>query len=294
MTSESQKAAFARIVVKVPDAEGAGRVSAEAFEAGAAGIEEREADRGIILLLYVPTPLSLEVSRAVERVVGADATIGAPVPVPDQDWPETWKEHLEAVVVSSRLVVRPSFVAHALEAGQAELLIDPGQAFGTGGHVSTRLALEWIDALAPELSDRERFLDAGTGTGVLALAALRLAPVQAVGFDLDPVATDAAIANARENGLEDRFVVVTGPLAEVSGEDFDLVAANMLRRELEPLLAELVARTRSGGRLIFSGLLTRECALFGERLGEAGLEVIGERRALDASGERWSALLTSR
>jgi ribosomal protein L11 methyltransferase len=294
MTSASQKAGFARIVVKVPDAELAGRVSAEAFESGAAGIEEREADRGIILLLYVPTALSLEVSRAVERVVGTDGRIGAPVAVPDHDWPETWKEHLEAVVVSPRLVVRPSFVAHPPEVGQAELLIDPGQAFGTGGHVSTRLALGWIDALAPELSDDQRFLDAGTGTGVLALAALRLAPVHAVGFDLDPAATDAAIANARENGLEARFEVITGPLAAVLGEDFDLVAANMLRRELEPMLADLGARTRRGGRLIFSGLLTRECALFGERLGEAGLEVIGERRALDASGERWSALLTSR
>jgi len=294
MTSASQKAGFARIVVTVPDAELAGRVSAEAFEAGAAGIEEREADRGIILLLYVPTALSLEVSQAVERVVGTEVRIGAPVAVPDQDWPETWKEHLEAVVVSPRLVVRPSFVAHPPEEGQAELLIDPGQAFGTGGHVSTRLALEWIDALAPELSDCQRFLDAGTGTGVLALAALRLAPVHAVGFDLDPAATDAAIANARENGLEARFEVITGPLAAVLGEDFDLVAANMLRRELEPLLADLVARTRRGGRLVFSGLLTRECALFGERLGEAGLEVIGERRALDASGEHWSALLTSR
>jgi len=270
------------------------RAKAEAFEAGAAGIEEREADRGIILLLYVPTALAQEVAGAVARAAVPGARIGAPVPVPDRDWPETWKEHLEAIVVSPRLVVRPSFVDHGLAPGQAELVIDPGQAFGTGAHVSTRLALEWIDALAPALAEGARVLDAGTGSGVLALAALRLAPVRAVGFDLDPAATEAAIANARDNGLSGRFEVVTGPLERVEGADFDLVAANMLRRELEPLLAALVARTRGGGRLIFSGLLTRECAGFGERLGAVGLAVIGERRALDASGERWSALLTSR
>jgi ribosomal protein L11 methyltransferase len=294
MASDSRSEDFARIAVRVADEEAAGRVSAEAFEAGAAGIEQRDAQPGLMLLLYVRTSLAREVARRVAEAVGGDARVGRPEAVPSQDWPETWKRHLEAIVISPRLVVRPSFVAHALGAGQAELVIDPGQAFGTGAHVSTRLALEWIDALAPGLAEGARVLDAGTGSGVLALAALRLAPVEAVGFDLDSAATEAAVANARANGLAARFEVVTGGLADVRGDGFELVAANMLRRELEPLLGGLAARTRKGGHAIFSGLVTRECEVFGERLDETGLGIEGERRAADPSGESWSALLTTR
>ena len=111
------------------------------------------------------------------------------------------------------LVVRPSWISPNLGPQQVEIVVDPGQAFGTGGHVSTRLALEWIEAVSREESafcGTTRVLDVGAGTGVLALAAVRLGVGHAIGFDLDPLAGASARETAGRNGLADRFAGFVG------------------------------------------------------------------------------------
>ncbi|MGE4651027.1 MAG: 50S ribosomal protein L11 methyltransferase, partial [Myxococcota bacterium] len=172
-----------------------------------------------------------------------------------------------------------------------ELLIDPGQAFGTGAHESTRLALEWVVAIAPGLAAGARVLDVGTGSGVLALAALSLSDARAVVFDLDPLAGSAARENAEVNGLADRLAGFTGPLGALrGGESFELVVANLLASELRPIFVPLVERVAPVGRLVLSGLLAAECAPLLATGEAAGLRLEGERRREDGSGVAWASL----
>src|SRR5262249_3268839 len=153
---------------------------------------------------------------------------------------------------------------------------------------STRLALAWIDALRGELAQAPAILDVGTGTGVLALAALALGARRAVGCDLDPLATAAARANARANGFSAQLDLFTGSLAALApGARFAGIAANLLARELDPLLDALVGHLRPGAWLALSGLLESELACFEARGERAGLACEGVRRERDASGTDW-------
>jgi ribosomal protein L11 methyltransferase len=284
----SSNASFARVRVRAADRDLAERAGAEAFAAGAKGLEEREDGCGIELLIYAESD-AIDAVRAALASVGVDAAV--PEEVAEQNWGEAWKQHLEAIEVSDRLVVRPSFVSFDLAPDQAEIVIDPGQAFGTGSHESTRLALEWVSLFAPALARDARVLDVGSGTGVLALASLRLCGAVALGFDLDPLASEAARVNARDNDLADRLHCFTGGIEAVDpGARFDLVLANLLRRELEPILPAIAARTARKGAVVLSGLLESEHAEVGVRAAQAGLREVGKRRCTDASGVVWIGL----
>jgi len=266
------------------------RAVAEAQAHGATGIEEREGEGGrVALLIYAPASCAAGLRAAVQAALGAGARVGAVEPVPQQDWTGAWREGLEPVVVSPRLAVRPSCVEAADVAAEHVLVIDPGQAFGTGHHASTRLALTLLDdALATRRA--ARVLDVGTGTGVLALAALALGAARAVAFDTDLLAAREARANARANALVERLDVFAGSLTALGSRRFDLIAANLLRRELLPLLADLAGRLAPGGALVLSGLLESEREAVQEALGPAGLVVVEERSEVDG-GERWVGLL---
>jgi len=272
----------------VRERELAERIAAEAFAAGAAGLEEREEEGAIRLLVYAPASTAQRVSAALNLPGAERLTIERVEPV---DWSQAWKRELGPIEISPLLRVRPSFTPARLRTGQREVLIDPGQAFGTGAHESTRLALEWVATLAPDLGPCARLLDVGTGSGVLALAALRVSPARAVALDLDPLAAEAARDNAAVNGLSKRLACFTGPLSALREvECFELVVANLLGRELRPLFAALATRVAAGGRLVLSGLLEAECEALQARGEEAGLERVGERRCEDDSGVTWASL----
>jgi ribosomal protein L11 methyltransferase len=281
---------FFEIRVRTVDAGGAARISAEAWAAGATGIEERDAGEALELLIYAPSAAIALVRSAVANAEGAMA-VSAAEAVDDTDWSEQWKHGLRVIDVSPRLQVRPSFVAATVAPGTHELVIDPGQAFGTGGHESTRLTLEWIDQLAPEIPPGSRALDVGTGTGVLALAAIQLAGVRVVAFDADPLAASAARINSIRNGLQHGIDLFTGTLAAVGAVQFQLILANLLKNEMLPLSRDLAEKTARGGRAVFSGLLAQEVPEATAALGAAGFVLVGAREATDANGDRWTALL---
>ncbi len=280
--------------MRVPSADIVDRVSAEVWAAGAAGLEERSDGDETLLLVYATRSAISAVARAARAAAGTDGTVGPSHPVEDQDWRELWKEGLKPIVVSERLVVRPSFVPAPCVSGQKEIVIDPGRAFGTGGHASTLLALQWLDALRSELGPETRVLDVGAGTGVLALAALRFGAGQAVAFDIDPVATREARVCAERNGLWEGLRLFTGPVQALAPVRFDFILVNLLRRELLPLAAELAARTRPKGHLILSGLLEDERAEVEHRMSAAGFSVQGIRSLRDTTGDDWIGLLMDR
>ncbi len=258
---------------------------AEAFEAGAEGAEESELDGRFRADIYAPPEHIERVRTTLSDLEAPGAWLSAVEILPPTDWSEAWKEGLEALEISDRLLVRPPFVEVAARPGQHQIVIDPGQAFGTGNHASTRLCLEWIDALSRE-TPFERVLDVGTGSGVLALAARALGARQTLGFDLDPVATEAAQEAARANDLEAGVRFVTAPIEDVDDgrTTYPLVLANLLKREMLPIADEIARRVASEGRLVLAGLLVEDLEEVLLAFEARGLVEEGRRESGDAIG----------
>lgn len=276
------------------DAGSAEIAAAEAFEAGANGLEERAGVRGAecILVIYAPEPDVERVRRAVARGKGVES-VGTAERCATVDWSTAWSSGLVPIVVSEELVVRPSCAPIALAPGQGELEIDPGLAFGTGGHESTRLALDLLAALPRALRRGATVLDVGTGSGVLALAALRLGAGRAIGFDLDAVAVGVAQENARRNGLAATVSLFAGSLDAVTARRFDVILANLLKREILPLAPALARHVGPGSQLLLSGLLQEDETEVLARFAPFGLHRCGARVLLDASGTTWLGLALS-
>lgn len=205
--------------------------------------------------------------------------------VDEADWAEAWKAHFPVLRVGNRVVVRPTWRRHRRQPGDVVLALDPGMAFGTGLHPTTRLCLAAIEALADRgVLTGARVLDVGCGSGILAIAALRLGASAAYGVDTDPIAVEATVANARRNRLSRRVRVRLGSLP--SGQPpFDVVLANLIAGVLVPLAAALRDELRPGGALLASGIfIDREPEVRGA-FEAAGFEV----RARLVEGE-WVAL----
>ena len=270
-------------------------IAAEVFAAGASGLEEREGETGILLLVYAPAAAAESVRAAALAVAAGTAVVGAAEPVVASDWPETWKDGLAPIVISPRLVVRPPFASHALTAGQHEVVIEPRQAFGTGAHGSTALALALVDAHLAK-TRAARMLDVGAGSGVLAIAAIRLGASHALACDLDPIAARETAENAARNGVADRIRSFAGSLDALGPRAgrFDVVVANVISSELRPILAALIERVTADGVAIFSGLLAAERETIGAALAGYGLRVVDERRERDLRDDEWLALTATR
>lgn len=173
-------------------------------------------------------------------------------PVPEQDWVRLTQAQFEPIQVSPRLWVVPTW-HQPPDPAAVNLSIDPGVAFGTGSHPTTRLCLAWLDA---HIRGGETVLDYGCGSGILAVAALRLGAARAVGVDIDPQAPAAARHNAEVNGVAGRFTVEAG----VADGSADVVVANILANPLRLLAPVLARAARPGGALVLSGILEEQAA----------------------------------
>ena len=172
--------------------------------------------------------------------------------VDDADWTDAWKEGYVPQRIG-RVVVVPSWLDEPIGPGEVALRLDPGMAFGTGLHPTTRGCLTLLQAISPMPSV---VLDVGSGSGILALAALRLGAEQAVCYDTDPLAVEATLANARANDLGDQVTAHLGSLpAAHAGGRFQLVLANLVAAVLIELAGSLAAHTAMGGTLLASGII---------------------------------------
>jgi ribosomal protein L11 methyltransferase len=209
--------------------------------------------------------------------------------VHEEDWAEAWKAYFPVMRIGRRLVIRPTWRRHRRLPDDVVLAIDPGMAFGTGLHPTTRLCLTALESIADDgRVGGARVLDVGCGSGILAIAAVKLGASDALGVDTDPIAIESTMANARRNRLARRIRARAGSIP--SGEPaFDLVLANLIAGVLVPLAGALRDELRPGGTLVASGIFVDREAEVRSSFEASGLRV--GRRA--AEGD-WVALVASR
>ncbi|MCO5217871.1 MAG: 50S ribosomal protein L11 methyltransferase [Thermomicrobiales bacterium] len=207
----------------------------------------------------------------------------------EQDWANAWKEHFQVHRIGERVVIRPPWREYEPQDDDLVIVLDPGMAFGTGLHPSTRLSmLGTEEAVKPG----DTVLDVGTGSGILAFAAAKLGASKVDTVDVETVAVKATADNAELNGMSDVVAVElgsVGPGEPFWGEQYDVVIANIIARVLIELSEAIVAHTKPGGKIVLAGIIeTREQDVI-DAFTTAGATVINRRFAED-----WVSLVLTR
>jgi ribosomal protein L11 methyltransferase len=217
--------------------------------------------------------------EALEGVKRALELLGAAVPetcltvksVPDRDWNAAWVAALHPIRIGRRIRIRQSCHASDPTFSGVELVIDPRRAFGSGHHATTQLVMEWLE---DHLRDGDRVLDVGTGSGILAMTAIRLGAAFALGIDNDPEALECARESLCRNGLGHQLELRAVSFGEFSGGEYDVVLANLDGKTLLSLCALLPALLRAGGVACLSGLQQQDLEQIEDALRAAGLKII--------------------
>jgi ribosomal protein L11 methyltransferase len=250
------------------------------------GWEEREVTGGTLFRIHFEDRKHCEaLARAVrDQFPDVGITLDSE---PDKDWVLAWREFFTPVPAGDRfLVLAPWMKQERAETDRICIVIEPKTAFGTGHHPTTALCLEAVSDLygAGILKSGMRFLDLGTGSGILGIGCAELG-LRGVGVDLDPIAVANALENRVLNSVEKEMEVRTGSVDTVAEERFDLVLANILARPLMDMAPAIVAALAPGGTLVLSGLLTDQAedvarVYIGQGLPEPRHMVRGEWTAL--------------
>ena len=242
------------------------------FEQGAVAVTlEDNADEPLLEPGVGETPLWQNVKVVALFVEGLDldpiaraiptdwlvAPVCAPVHVPDQDWERAWMDNFHPMQMGPRLWICPSWIDPPVP-DAVNVMLDPGLAFGTGTHPTTAMCLSELDCA---IGDGARLVDYGCGTGILAIAGLKLGAHSAIAVDNDPQAIIASHKNAERNGIAAVQLEVVMPDSEAIGQwagSADVVVANILAGPLAQLAPQLIALLKPGGRLIMAGLLAEQ------------------------------------
>lgn len=271
-----------------------------------------------VLSRFVPGGVAIEVRAPGAELVPGDVTVRAylpdgpdapqiqdrlaqalwhmgqiyPIPAPtfsivaETDWTDAWKKHFHPLRIGQHIVIKPTWRDFELAAGDVLIELDPGMAFGTGLHPTTQLCLT---ALEEQVWPGMRVLDLGTGSGILAVAAIKLGAGAVLAIDTDPVAVDAARQNCEHNGVAGAVTVVQGSLDQAT-DDYDLVVVNILANVIIALAQEgLAERVRPGGCWMAAGIIETQAAEVVQALETTGLQVNQRRQLAD-----WVALIGDR
>jgi ribosomal protein L11 methyltransferase len=253
-----------------------------AFELTNDGLGARiDASRPAVVRAYVPLRDATAGERAIAKATEGLGHLQAfglrPIGdlvtnvVHEADWAEAWKSHFPVMRVGRRLVIRPTWRRHRAKPEDVVIALDPGMAFGTGLHPTTRLSLAALESLAVRGAlDGRRVLDVGCGSGILGIAAVKLGAASVLGLDTDPIAVEASTANAARNDVADAITARRGSIP--SGDPgFDVVVANLIASLLVELARSLRAELRPGGVLLASGIFLDREAEVRDAFAAAGL-----------------------
>jgi ribosomal protein L11 methyltransferase len=207
--------------------------------------------------------------------------------MPEAEWRDAWKKFFKVSRLTRQFVVVPSWETYEAAEGDVVIDLDPGMAFGTGTHASTRLVMEHLQVMADAGAAPTRVLDVGCGSGILAIASVKRWPgATCVAIDNDPIAVQATAENALHNKVADRIDASVTPLGELK-EVFPLVLANIQAHVLRELKAHLIARC--GGTLVLSGLLTAQAQPLADEFVAAGMKLVKVRAS--AADPEWSSVV---
>ena len=204
--------------------------------------------------------------------------------IPEQDWNESWKKGFTPLDVGERFTILPPWEKR--REGRINLIIDPGMAFGTGHHETTRSCLVLMEKYDQKVA-KEGFLDLGTGTGLLAIAASRLGYRHIVAIDIDPLAVDATKTNSALNQI-DGLEIREGSIADLN-ETYDFIAANIISGVLVQIAPSLSAHLKPGGIAVLSGILRGQENEVIEAITQAGLKLLEQYR-----DGKWASLVIRR
>lgn len=193
-------------------------------------------------------------------------------PLVEQNWDELWRQFFKPRRIGRRIVVRPTWESFDLSEGDVELVLDPGQAFGTGDHPTTRLCLELMQTLQ---FLGKRVADLGCGSGILAIAAEKLGANEVAGVDIEPLSVAVSRENATLNGCEARFVEGTA-IADLGPGPWHVVLSNIISATLIGMASKIAAVISTGGDWIVSGILEPNWPDVLEAAQDAGFELVNK------------------
>ncbi len=202
--------------------------------------------------------------------------------IPDQDWNLTWSRSLAPLRIGRQVGVRQSWNTFDDPPPAVELIIDPRRAFGTGYHATTQLIIEWLEDL---IAGGEKVLDLGTGSGILAMAAIRLGAASTLGIDNDPVAIECAREYAAMNGFGSELQLRVAEIEQAGPDRYDLVLANIDTKTLTPLIPWLLRLLKPSGRLLLSGVLQEDYRTVVALLSGTGAGCVARR-----DRDEWTAI----
>ena len=202
--------------------------------------------------------------------------------VPDQDWNAEWAKSLKPIRIGRQVRIRQSWHESDAAFDGIELVIDPKRAFGTGYHETTQLVIEWLE---DHILGGERILDVGTGSGVLAMAAIRLGAAMALAVDNDPVAIECAREYCGANGFGPELELRAASFEDLEGIGYDVVVANLDIRTMPSFCPHLRRLLKPGGLACLSGLQPQDFQEVSEALARVGLHASGR-----TGREEWIAL----
>lgn len=246
----------------------------------------------VIVKCYLPVDDRLEerllhIKAGIKELpkFGLDAGIGEVTVryAEDKDWSEAWKSFFHTVRVGKRIVIKPSWESYEPEPRDIVIELDPGMAFGTGNHPTTRLCLE---ALEKYMKPRKLAIDFGTGSGILAIAAAKLRASLVIAFDSDALAVKAARDNVIRNGVEESVEVHQADNFDFIDIKADIITANIVAEIIIENVEAIANALKTGGALITSGITTHKSIEVEQSLRNAGFDI-----AKTASEGEWVAIV---
>lgn len=290
---------WAQITVTTSEA-AAEAVSNFLFALEATGVELRESDAGCVdLIAHYPLDDGIGTrTQKLREFLTALPTWGldahpariAVKHIASEAWQDAWRSAFPPQRVGARIVIAPTWIDLPEDEGEVQVRLDPGLAFGTGQHPTTRLALELLEGA---VEPHHHVADIGTGSGILAIAAVKLGARRVDAVELDPTAIPVARTNFDTNGVGSRVSLSEGDGLKGLEGRYHLIVGNILTKAILPMIPECGARLFEGGVVIFSGILEAELPQVESVLGVHGFEVVESVREVEA-GVTWVGIKAAR